>query len=381
MGIASVAAAAKVAKAVRKVKMLHWDKLQPHSVRGTVWETATDGSIDLSQLESMFALEDAKAKKKEDDPNKPKVVSLIDAKRSLNISIQLAGIRMPFKKIKEALMNMDDKTLQVDNLAILSLCVPTVDEISIVKGYDGDKTMLATVEQFFLQVMPIPRLQHRVDALIFKGTAAANVKKVCADYAAVRAAADDLKNCKHFVTVLEGILAVGNHLNGGTYRGQAAGFRLETLLRLTDVKAVDRKTSLLHFVVKELRKTSPGVEFLSTELETVKKAAGLHLDGTKELLGQLVKGLESVNDEVLKAAGAAPEQNENETHDKFRDVMLPFAQAADAEVTRAKTMAAEAQDAMKATTEFFGEPFKADNAGRVFKLVKDFCFQLLNGFV
>ncbi|EEH56319.1 uncharacterized protein MICPUCDRAFT_27253, partial [Micromonas pusilla CCMP1545] len=320
----------------------------------------------------MFALEDAKAKKKEDDPNKPKVVSLIDAKRSLNISIQLAGIRMPFKKIKEALMNMDDKTLQVDNLAILSLCVPTVDEISIVKRYDGDKTMLATVEQFFLQVMPIPRLQHRVDALIFKGTAAANVKKVCADYAAVRAAADDLKNCKHFVTVLEGILAVGNHLNGGTYRGQAAGFRLETLLRLTDVKAVDRKTSLLHFVVKELRKTSPGVEFLSTELETVKKAAGLHLDGTKELLGQLVKGLESVNDEVLKAAGAAPEQNENETHDKFRDVMLPFAQAADAEVTRAKTMAAEAQDAMKATTEFFGEPFKADNAGRVFKLVKDF---------
>ena len=30
----------------------------------------------------------------------------------------------------------------------------------------------------------------------------------------VRKAAEDLKNCKHFVTVLEGILAVGNHLNG-----------------------------------------------------------------------------------------------------------------------------------------------------------------------
>jgi hypothetical protein len=27
---------------------------------------------------------------------------------------------------------------------------------------------------------------------------------------------------------------------------------------------VDRKTSLLHFVVKELQKTAPGVEFLST---------------------------------------------------------------------------------------------------------------------
>jgi Mn-containing catalase len=27
---------------------------------------------------------------------------------------------------------------------------------------------------------------------------------------------------------------------------------------------------------------------------------------------------------------------------------------------------------MKQTTEFFGEPFKADNAGRIFKLVAEF---------
>jgi hypothetical protein len=174
----------------------------------------------------------------------------------------------------------------------------------------------------------------------------------------------------------KGILAVGNHLNGGTYRGQARGFRLETLLRLTDVKAVDRKTSLLHFVVKELQKTSPGVEFLSTELESVKLAASLHLDGTKEALGQIVSGLKQVNDEVLKAAGADPEQDTEtsteETHDRFRDVMIPFADSADAHVVDAKRLATSADDAMKGVTEFFGEPFKADNAGRIFRLVADF---------
>ena len=52
-------------------------------------------------------------------------------------------------------------------------------------------------------------------------------------------------------------------------------------------------------MVKELQKTAPGVASLSTELEAVKAAAGLHLDGTKEMLGQIVKGLKSVNDEVL----------------------------------------------------------------------------------
>ncbi|ACO63087.1 predicted protein, partial [Micromonas commoda] len=360
--------------------MLHWDKLQPHSVRGTVWEDAgTVDGLDLGELDSLFALEDpnaAKKKKKAEGDGKPKAVSLIDSKRSLNISIQLAGIRMPFKDIKKALLSMDDTVLGLDQLNILTLCVPTMDEVKLLKNYPGDKAELATVEQYFLQVMAIPRLSQRISSLVFKNSAHANMEKVNSDYQLVSKAADDLKHCKHFVTVLEGILAVGNHLNGGTYRGQARGFRLETLLRLTDVKAVDRKTSLLHFVVKELQKTSPGVEFLSTELESVKAAAGLHLDGTKEALGQIVAGLKQVNDEVLKAAGADPEQDEEasseETHDRFRDVMIPFADSADADVEAAQRLASSANDAMKGVTEFFGEPFKQDNAGRIFRLVADF---------
>ena len=376
----SIVAAQKVAKAVRKLKMLHWDKLQPHSVRGTVWEDAgTVDGLDLGELDSLFALEDpnaAKKKKKPEGDGKPKAVSLIDSKRSLNISIQLAGIRMPFKDIKKALLSMDDTVLGLDQLNILTLCVPTMDEVKLLKNYPGDKAELATVEQYFLQVMAIPRLSQRISSLVFKNSAHANMEKVNSDYQLVSKAADDLKHCKHFVTVLEGILAVGNHLNGGTYRGQARGFRLETLLRLTDVKAVDRKTSLLHFVVKELQKTSPGVEFLSTELESVKAAAGLHLDGTKEALGQIVAGLKQVNDEVLKAAGADPEQDEEasseETHDRFRDVMIPFADSADADVEAAQRLASSANDAMKGVTEFFGEPFKQDNAGRIFRLVADF---------
>jgi hypothetical protein len=32
----------------------------------------------------------------------------------------------------------------------------------------GEKSELATVEQYFLQVMPIPRLQERINALVFK---------------------------------------------------------------------------------------------------------------------------------------------------------------------------------------------------------------------
>ena len=184
--------------------MLHWDKLQAHALRGTVWEHAGagDSGVNLKDLETLFALEDASKKKSTNARSadgKPKVISLIDPKRSLNISIQLAGIRMPFKQIKRALLQMDDETLKVDQLNILALAVPTTEEISLLRGYPGDKAQLATVEQYFLQVMPIPRLGARIAALIFKGTAESNLRKVSEEYELVAAAALELKSCARFV--------------------------------------------------------------------------------------------------------------------------------------------------------------------------------------
>ena len=59
------------------------------------------------------------------------------------------------------------------------------------------------------------------------------------------------------------------------------GFKLDTLLKLSDVKGVDRKTSLLHFVVASLLKRhgerAGGVGTLSAQLSAVKPAANLQV--------------------------------------------------------------------------------------------------------
>ena len=91
----------------------HWDKLQPHSLAGTVWADAKDAEgmgLNLGELDALFAIEDANKKEAANigagGPIKPKEVNLIDSKRSLNISICLAGLRVPFKTIKDALLKM-----------------------------------------------------------------------------------------------------------------------------------------------------------------------------------------------------------------------------------------------------------------------------------
>lgn len=65
-------------------------------------------------------------------------------------------------------------------------------------------------------------------------------------------ACKELKGSRTFIKLLEAVLKTGNRLNMGTFRGDAKAFKLDTLLKLADVKGVDGKTTLLHFVIQEI---------------------------------------------------------------------------------------------------------------------------------
>ena len=60
-----------------------------------------------------------------------------------------------------------------------------------------------------------------------------------------------------------------------------AGFRLDTLLKLADVKGTDRRTSLLHFVLAQLvAAEGAGVAALAAQLAAVRPAANLQARST-----------------------------------------------------------------------------------------------------
>ena len=115
-----------------------------------MWENANKDelSLNLESLDQLFAIEEAKAKAKA-AAKKQKSVTLIDQKRSLNISIQLAGLRMPFDRIEDALLAMDDEVLQSEQLEVISSTVPTSKEITLIMDYKGAKEELATGRAIF----------------------------------------------------------------------------------------------------------------------------------------------------------------------------------------------------------------------------------------
>ncbi len=102
-----------------------------------------------------------------------------------------------------------------------------------------------------------------------------DLEEIKPDIALLRRAHDELKRSNGFKRMLSVVLSVGNALNGGTFRGSAAGFRVEDLLKLKDTRtSISDKNgpaTLLHYIVKILRAENPDLNDLAIEIP--------HLDG------------------------------------------------------------------------------------------------------
>ena len=69
----------------------------------------------------------------------------------------------------------------------------------------------------------------------------------------LKSSCDAVRDSKELKALMQIVLDVGNALNSGTAKGNAVGFKLSTLLKLAELKAMDKKTTLLHFVVDVVR--------------------------------------------------------------------------------------------------------------------------------
>ena len=57
-------------------------------------------------------------------------------------------------------------------------------------------------------------------------------------------ACNEIISSDKLARVLQKMLAVGNVMNQGTYRGNATGFTLDSLLNMIKMKGADKKTTV-----------------------------------------------------------------------------------------------------------------------------------------
>ena len=98
--------------------------------------------------------------------------------------------------------------------------------------------------------------------------------------------------------MLEYILALGNHLNKGTARGMAGGFKLEGLIKFTETKGVDKNTTLLHYLVSTISTKNPDLLDLNNDLKNVKLASKLSIAAVHNDLKTMQTGIRRLEEAV-----------------------------------------------------------------------------------
>jgi len=76
----------------------------------------------------------------------------LNTARSNNVGIMLVRLRMSAKKIKRAILEVDDDILSEDDLAALSRLLPSTEEAERLKAFEGEVDKLAKPDQYFREV-------------------------------------------------------------------------------------------------------------------------------------------------------------------------------------------------------------------------------------
>jgi Formin Homology 2 Domain len=112
----------------------------------------------------------------------------------------------------------------------------------------------------------------------------------------VQKACDEIMGSSRLRKVLGVILNLGNRLNaaGSVKKDPALAIILESLLKLNQPRAFDKKTTFLHYVIKCLRRNDATLCHFKDDLTTVFVAEKLVWDHTLAELKRIESQLESV---------------------------------------------------------------------------------------
>ncbi|CAI0551193.1 unnamed protein product [Linum tenue] len=360
-----------------KLKPLHWDKVRAPPEQSMVWDKIRSSSFELDEemIESLFGYNLRSTVKKTEEANS-KTPSpskhVLDPKRLQNITILSKALSSTADQVCDSLMRGDGLGLQ--QLEALAKMVPTNEEQLKLRGFKGNLNELGSAERYVKTLLTVPLAFHRVEAMLFRETFEDEVFHLRNSFSMLEEACKELRSSRLFLKLLEAVLKTGNRMNVGTIRGGARAFKLDALLKLSDVKGTDGKTTLLHFVVQEIIRTegmrvSDLVTGLTTELYNVKKTATIDLDVLATSVSNLSNGISKLNNLVEN------ELSRDERSRGFVESMSAFLKYAGSNLKEVKEEEDRVIALVREITEYFhGNHVSKDEANplRIFVIVRDF---------
>ncbi|PIA58463.1 hypothetical protein AQUCO_00500417v1 [Aquilegia coerulea] len=394
-----------------KLKPFFWDKVLANPDQSMVWHQIKSGSFQFNEemIETLFGynnVEKNKTQRKKDSISQDpalQYIQIIDSKKAQNLSILLRALNLTTAEVCDALYEGNELPLEL--CQTLLKMAPSAEEELKLRLYNDELSQLGPAERFLKVLVNIPFAFKRLDSLCFMISYQEEVSSVKESLATLEVACKELRNSRLFLKLLEAVLKTGNRMNDGTFRGGAQAFKLDTLLKLADVKGIDGKTTLLHFVVQEIIRSegvraaraarenqslssvksedlfeeslhdteehyrSLGLQVISHlggELENVKKASVLDADGLSGTVAKLGHSL-GKNREFLNSDMKSLEEDSG-----FHRTLQSFVQNAEVDISWLLEEEKRIMALVRSTADYFHGSAKKDEGLRLFVIVRNF---------
>ncbi|RXN35028.1 inverted formin-2 isoform X1 [Labeo rohita] len=299
-----------------RMKKLNWQKLNSRVVTDgpSIWASVPSDSPlepNYTSIEQLFCLPIAEPKDKSTAApvkKEPKEISFIDPKKNLNLNIFLKQFKCSNEEFVSMVQKGDCSKFDVESLKQLLKLLPEKHETENLKSFQGDLDKLANVDRFYVSLLAVPCYQLRIECMLLceETLSVLDILKPKVDL--VETACENLRKSSLLPSFCKLILDVGNFLNYGSHTGNAEGFKISSLLKLTETKANKSRITLLHHILEEAELNHPELLNLPDDIEACEIAAGINLDSIQAETSQLLKRLRDAEKKVSSSVEDVKQQ-------------------------------------------------------------------------
>ncbi|XP_056867784.1 inverted formin-2-like isoform X4 [Takifugu flavidus] len=300
-----------------RMKKLNWQKIRSvtdtdgQSLWSSIQKECPPREPDYSSIEQLFCLPVAENKDKNVSAPVKKVskeITFIDPKKSMNLNIFLKQFKCKNEEFIAMIESGDRAKFDAEMLKQLLKLLPEKHEIENLKSFQGDKEKMANVDRFYSSLLVVPCYQLRIECMLLCEESSTILDMIKPKVKLVEEACQALRNSTLLPSFCRLILDVGNFLNYGSHTGNAVGFKINSLLKLTETKANKSCITLLHHILEEAEVHHPELLELPEEMEICHKAAGINLDSIQSEAGALVSRLTMTTKKVSSSVDEVKEQ-------------------------------------------------------------------------
>lgn len=174
-------------------------------------------------------------------------------------------------------------------------------------------SVLPECEKYMIAMLDIKNASKKFDAMLFKVQFDGRLDELVESIEVIKKACNEVRSSERLRKMFAMILTLVNQINtGGDGGNLALGFNLEALLKLGEAKAFDKKTSVLEYLAKLIRRNDEELLNFKDDLGMVPEAEGVILDGIVGDMKALNEELQVVSEtakleaDVLEQEGKLP---------------------------------------------------------------------------